>query len=361
MVKSVYIHIPFCKNICNYCDFCKLLYDKKYINSYLDNLEMEINNRYKGELLDTIYIGGGTPTSLDYIELERLLKIVSKFNRSSSLEYSIESNIECLDIDKIKLLKKYGVNRVSLGVQSFNDKLLKDLGRTHNKDMVNGIVNSLRDNGIDNINIDLIYGVNADIDNIKYELGEFFKLDVRHVSCYSLIIEDYTVFSYMKRKYVDEDIEYMMYELIRNSLESNGYKQYEISNYAIDGYKSCHNINYWDNGEYYGFGLGSVSYINNNRISNTKNLSKYLKGIYIDNINYEDEIVRMENEMMLGLRKISGVNIDNFNKKYSKNIYEVFDINKLISDGKIEVVDGNIRIPKDKLYLSNEIMMEFME
>ena len=155
MIKSAYIHIPFCNTICTYCDFCKIYYDKKYINDYLSNLEKEIKSRYKEDILDTIYIGGGTPTSLDVSELERLLKILSIFKKNNNLEYTIESNVESLSLDKIKLIKKYGINRVSLGVQSFNDKILKELNRHHNKDMVFKAVKYLKNNGITNINIDL--------------------------------------------------------------------------------------------------------------------------------------------------------------------------------------------------------------
>ena len=360
MIKSAYIHIPFCNTICNYCDFCKVYYDKKYINSYLNSLKQEIESRYNDELLDTIYIGGGTPTSLDLNELEKLLQILTTFNINKTIEYTIESNIESLTIDKIKLLKRYGINRVSLGVQSFNDKILKELNRHHDKNMVFKVVKNLKDNGITNINIDLIYGVNNDINNIKNEIKEFLKLDIPHISCYSLIIEDNTIFGNNNREYINESIEYEMYEIIRNTLNNNNYNHYEISNYAKDNYQSIHNLTYWNNEYYYGFGLGAVSFIDNNRIQNTKNLTKYLNKEYIYETNYENKKTRMENELILGLRKIEGINISNFNKKYNENIYDIFPIERLIKEQKITIKEDNIFIPENNLYLSNEILLEFI-
>lgn len=360
MVKSVYIHIPFCKTICSYCDFCKIYYDKKYINSYLDYLEKEILSRYKGEVIDTIYIGGGTPSSLDYNELIRLFEIIKIFKVSNNLEYSIESNVECLDEDKISLFKEYGINRVSLGVQSFDDKILKELNRHHTKDDVFKVVSLLKKYDINNINIDLIYGVSDDIYKVNKDIDLFLELDIPHISCYSLIIEDGTNFSNMNRNYIDSDKEYQMYLMIEDKLVKNGYNHYEISNYCRDGYQSNHNINYWKNGYYYGFGLGSVSYIDNYRISNTKSLTKYLKGIFGYENNYEDTFIQMENEMMLGLRLINGVNIDKFYSKYGIDIRDKFDIYDLIDEGKLVIENGYIKISSDYLYLSNDILIRFI-
>lgn len=360
MVSSVYIHIPFCKTICSYCDFCKIYYDKKYISKYLDCLEKEILSRYKGEVINTIYIGGGTPTSLDYEELERLFQIIKIFKTSDNLEYSIESNIECLDEKKILLLKKYGINRVSLGVQSFNDKILKELNRHHTKDQVFDVVSMLKKYDIHNINIDLIYGVTDEVDIIEKDIDSFLELDIPHISCYSLIIEDGTCFGGSNREYIDDDIDMNMYKYICKKLNDMGYCHYEISNYCRDGYESLHNINYWNNGEYYGFGLGAVSYIENNRISNTKSLTKYLDNYYEYEKNFEDKDVRMENEMILGLRMLKGVNIYEFYDKYNEEIIDYFDIDDLIRDKKLIIENGYIRINQDYLYLSNDILIKFI-
>lgn len=357
----IYIHIPFCDCICSYCDFCKILYNNKYINNYLDNLEKEIRNRYKNELIKSIYIGGGTPSSLSYQELERLFNIIKIFKLDSNYEFTIECNVNNLDINKIKLFKDNGVNRVSLGVQSFNKEILTTLNRSHIYKEVYNVINNLKNNNINNINIDLIYGVNDNIDIVKKDVDYFLSLDIPHISCYSLIIEDNTLLKINNYQNIDEDIEYEMYKYIENKLTSNGYIHYEISNYAKEGYQSTHNINYWDNGSYYGFGLGSVSYIDNYRISNTKNISKYNKGIYISNREYEDMNTNMSNDMILGLRKIKGVSISKFYNKYKKDIREVFDIDDLINN-KILIIDNdNMYIDSKYIYLSNQVLIRFIK
>ena len=357
----IYIHIPFCDCICSYCDFCKILYNNKYINNYLDNLEKEIRNRYKNELIKSLYIGGGTPSSLSYQELERLFNIIKIFKLDSNYEFTIECNVNNLDINKIKLFKDNGVNRVSLGVQSFNKEILTILNRSHTYKEVYNVINNLKNNNIKNINIDLIYGVNDNIDIVKKDIDYFLSLDIPHISCYSLIIEDNTLLKINNYQNIDEDIEYEMYKYIENKLTSNGYIHYEISNYAKEGYQSTHNINYWDNGSYYGFGLGSVSYIDNYRISNTKNISKYNKGIYISNREYEDINTNMSNDMILGLRKIKGVSISKFYNKYKKDIREVFDIDDLINN-KILIIDNdNMYIDSKYIYLSNQVLIRFIK
>ena len=310
---GVYLHIPFCKSICTYCDFCKMIYNKNYVVRYLEELQNEIISRYKGELVKTIYIGGGTPSCLDVEELDKLLSILTIFNLDDDYEYTIECNIENIDIDKINLFKSYGINRISFGVESFSKDIGKILGRSHDEDMIFDNI-YLTKKYFDNINIDLIYGVTEDIEIVKSDIDKFLELDIPHISCYSLILEDNTKLVIDKKKYIDSDIEREMYDYIEKILTENGYNHYEISNYAKDNKESIHNKNYWLNGSYYGFGLGAVSYINNYRISNTKNMSKYLDGNYISESNYEDEKMNKENDLILGLRLLEGIEIDKFNK-----------------------------------------------
>ena len=355
----IYIHIPFCSHICSYCDFPKVLYDKKFINNYLDNLEKEINNRYKRESVKTIYIGGGTPTSLETNELERLLKIIKNFNKEKNNEFTIESNIESLNEKKIKLLKEYGINRISLGVQSFNNNNLIDMGRHHKGVDAINMINILK-KSFDNISIDLIYGINNDINIIKKDIKTFLDLDIPHISCYSLIIEDNTIYGINNREYIAEDIEYKMYNYIEDKLKNNDYNHYEVSNYARPGYKSIHNINYWNNGSYYGFGLGAVSYINNYRITNTKNLTKYLKGEYLKDQIYENKEIRISNSLILGLRKVSGINIDKFNKEYNINILNLYNIKDLIKEEKLLINNNRLYINPKYFYLSNDILLNFI-
>lgn len=356
---SIYIHIPFCKNICTYCDFCKMYYNKKYIDNYLEKLKEEIKERYKDEKIKTIFIGGGTPTSLDKDELTKLLEITKIFNTEKEIEFTIESNVESLDEDKLKIMKEYGVNRLSIGIQSFDNNIIKILGRTHTKEEIYEKV-KLAKKYFNNINIDLIYAVTDDIEIIKKDLEEFLKLDIPHISTYSLIIEDKTILKINNYQNIDEDIDYKMYKIIEETLEDNNYIHYEVSNYAKKGFESKHNLVYWNNEEYYGFGLGSTSYINNIRIANTKNLNKYLNRIYLDEEEYEDEEVRIENEIMLGLRKLSGINLDTFKEKYKIDLEEKYNIKSLIKDKYLIKEDNHIKINKEYIYISNEILLKIL-
>ena len=356
----IYIHIPFCSSICSYCDFPKVLYDKKYIRKYLIELRSEIENRYKNEIVKTIYIGGGTPTCLELDDLNMVMDITKIFKKDKDIEFSIESNIESLTIDKIKLLKQYGVNRISLGVQTFQDKTLKELNRHHTALDVYRVVDELKREEFTNISIDYIYGVNSKIEEIKKDIDSFLELDISHISCYSLIIEEGTVFGINNRKYIDEDIEEEMYHYIEKRLASNGYRHYEISNYAKDGYESFHNINYWNNGEYYGFGMGAVSFLDSKRITNTKSLTKYIEGEYILTEEMESLEVQISNTFMLGFRMIKGINIDKFKKRYKRDILEIEPVRKLISEGKLVIDDNQLFIAPKYFYLSNEIILNFL-
>lgn len=356
----IYIHIPFCASICPYCDFPKILYNKKYINNYLDSLEQEINNRYQNELVKTIFIGGGTPSALDKEELERLLKITTKFNKDKNIEFTIEANVENLTPEKIKLLSDYNVNRVSLGVQTFDEITLQTLNRHHNKESVFNTIISLKARGITNISIDLIYGTTPDLDKLKKDIDYFLSLDIPHISCYSLIIEDNTLFKINNREYIDEEVEYEMYKYIEKTLTDNNYIHYEVSNYSKEGYFSIHNLNYWKNGSYYGFGLGAVSYLNNKRISNTRNLTKYLNHNYIDNIIYEDEETRISNTIILSLRTVKGLNLIEFKNTYNKDLEDIYDIADLLKEKKLIIKDNYLSISPKYFYISNEILLRFI-
>lgn len=356
----IYIHIPFCSSICSYCDFPKLLYDKKYIKKYLNALRDEIKLRYHGEEVKTIYIGGGTPTCLDLEELKTLMDITLEFNRVGEIEFSIESNVESLTISKMELLKQYGVNRISLGVQSFCDNTLRELNRHHTKSDVYEVVSNLKRIGFSNISIDYIYGVHFSLEEVKNDIDCFLELDIPHISCYSLIIEEGTVFGIKNRKYINEDIEEEMYRYIENRLIDKNYTHYEISNYAKEGYQSLHNINYWNNGEYYGFGMGAVSFLDSKRITNTKSLTKYIEGEYILTEEMESLEVQISNTFMLGFRMIKGINIDKFKKRYKRDILEIEPVRKLISEGKLVIDDNQLFIAPKYFYLSNEIILNFL-
>ena len=356
---SVYIHIPFCRSICTYCDFCKMLYNEKFVDKYLDSLEKEIKERYLLDKVKTIYIGGGTPSSLTIKELDKLLSIISSISLDNDYEYTIECNIEDINIDKINLFKSYGINRISIGVESFDKTIQNILGRKHDEDTIFENI-YLAKKYFNNINIDLIYGVTKNIEIVKKDLQKFLELDIPHISCYSLILEENTKLYIDNHKYIDEDTDRKMYDYIKNTLTKNGYNHYEISNYAKEGYESIHNKNYWLNGNYYGFGLGAVSYLSNNRISNTKNLNKYLSGKYIDDINYEDITIQKENDLILGLRLTKGIEVNSFNKKYQDNLLEKDIIKKLLKDHSLKYTNGYLKCNEKYLYLLNYILEQII-
>lgn len=351
---SVYIHIPFCTNICSYCDFPKLFKNDKYIEKYLDCLENEIKDNYKNELVSTLYIGGGTPTCLDLDSLKRLFKIVKLFRLKSDSEITIEANSEDLTIEKLCLLKKY-VNRLSIGVQTFNTDALKMFNRSLN---IKNIKNSFK--YFDNINIDLIYAYeNQKLEDLKYDLEEVIKLKPKHISAYSLIIEPNTKLYIDKYKKIDEDVDRKMYEYIKKTLKKNGYNQYEISNFCMNGFESKHNLTYWNNEHYFGFGLGASGYIDNYRYENTRSLTSYLKGVCKNDVHKLDKNETIQNELILGFRKIKGINKKKFKEKYDIDINDI--VKDLLKKNYLNENKNYVYINPKYIYLSNEILINFID
>lgn len=360
-MKSCYIHIPFCKTICTYCDFCKFYYNKKWILKYLEQLQEEIKINYKDEKLRTLYIGGGTPTSLDYDELKYLLDIVKELRLNDNYEYTIEANAETLTLDKIKLFKEYGVNRVSIGVESIVEKNIKFLERHHTKQNVIEVINLLKKEGINNINIDLIYALpKQNIDDLKIDLEFFLSLDIPHISTYSLMVEPHTKLYIDNEQNIDEALDLDMYNYICQMLEDNGYAHYEISNFAKNGFESKHNLTYWNNDEYYGFGIGASGYIDNIRYDNTRSINKYLDGIYCFNEEIIDFNTKVENEFILGFRKLKGINKKDFYNKYQIDIDGLDVIKQLKKEKKLLEDEDNIFINPQYIYTSNQILVEFL-
>lgn len=362
MIKNCYIHIPFCKHICSYCDFCKLLYNDKFIDKYLDALEKEIDEIYKGEVLDTIYIGGGTPSCLKTEDLERLFQILNKLKKSKNTEYTIEGNFDTTTKEKLLLYKKYNINRLSLGVESINKDNLELLERQESKDNIKEKIKLMRELGFDNINLDLIYAIpNETIEILNNDLDFLISLDVEHISTYSLIIEDNTKLKINNIKNIDEDLDYKMYKIIINKLKLNGYNHYEISNFSKIGKESSHNNCYWLNKEYYGFGLGASSYINNKRITNTRSITKYLSNKRINEIEVLSLNDIIEYEVMLNLRLKRGIDLDEFKNKYNKELIEIYDYKNLLLNNLLELNNNHLYIPENNLYVSNEIIVKLIQ
>lgn len=362
MPNNCYIHIPFCSNICSYCDFSKLLYNEELVSKYLKELDKEITSIYQGEELKTIYIGGGTPSALSPEELEILFKILARLNKSKNIEYTIEGNFESTTEEKLLLYKKYGINRLSFGLESINTKNLKLLERNSSKKQVEAVIKKARELGFNNINIDLMYALpNETKEDLQKDLDYLLSLKVEHISTYSLIIEPHTKLSIANIKNIDEDLDCEMYELICSELHKNNYAHYEISNFSKKGYESKHNLCYWNNNTYYGFGLGASSYLNNQRITNTRSITKYLKGLY----QLEKEILKKEDiieyEIILNLRLSCGIDLDRFRKKYSKELKEVYNYQPLLDNDLLIQDDKQLFIPENKWYISNEIILKLLE
>jgi len=331
-----------------------MYYNKELVDKYLNTLEKEAFSIYKNEEIKTIYIGGGTPSSLNKNEFKKLFSITNKIKLSKKYEFTFECNIEDITKDLLVLLKKNKVNRLSIGVESFNKKILNILGRNYDFSVEEKI--NLSKNYFDNINIDLIYGIKGQtIEELNEDLEKFLKFDVNHISIYSLILEDNTMLKINGYEEIDDDLNSKMYHFIRKKLGKNGYIHYEISNFSKKGYESKHNLTYWNNEKYYGFGLGASGYIDNVRYTNTKSINNYLKGNYIFEKEIINEKIDMENEMILGLRKIKGVSKKKFKKKFNKYIDEVFNISKL------EENENYYHISKKKLFISNYILEDFID
>lgn len=360
-VRSVYIHIPFCKSICSYCDFCKFLHEEVYASEYLNELSKEIDKYYDNDKIRTLYIGGGTPSVLSLNNLKKLFEITKKFDTSLLEEFTFEMNIDDITEEKLLLLKTNNVNRISIGIQSFNEINLKYLNRKHTKNEIIKNIN-LAKNYFTNINVDLMFALPIEtFSTLKKDVKEILKLDVPHISTYSLIIEQNTVLSHSKVKPIEEDLDYKMYSYILKELKKNNYNHYEVSNFAKEGYQSKHNLNYWENNEYYGFGLGAHGFISELRYENTRSFNTYLKGNYRFNELVLSKREDMENEVILGLRKLEGINIVDFFNKYKINIQEEFNITPLLKNGLLKIKDNNIYIPEEKIYIMNTILNEILK
>ena len=355
-LKHLYIHVPFCNNICFYCDFVHQVYDKNLVDKWLLYLEKEINNNCFNQY-ETIYIGGGTPSCLDENQLERLLILLNPYT-DKVMEYTIEVNPESLNLNKINLFKKYHINRISMGVQSSDGEILKSLNRKHTyKDVIDGI-NLLKSNGFDNISVDLMYSLpNQTIDILNRTIDDILKLDIQHISLYSLTIEENSVFGKKGVRALDEDIEADMYELIEKRLKENNYIHYEVSNYCLKGYESKHNMSYWNYEDFLGLSLGASGKINNYRYTNTRYFKKYF-----EDIDSKDEEVflnkkdMMFENIMMSLRTIYGLDIEKFNKLYDCDLIKEYS--KGINNPYIEI--KNNRLICTNLELLNNILLDFM-
>lgn len=362
MVEHAYIHIPFCLRKCNYCSFVSGL-SLKNKDSYLDALFYEIKERYKGENLKTLYIGGGTPSLL---ETEDIQKIIDCFSFQKNCEITLEVNPETVFKSKFQKIKQLGINRISLGVQTFDNNILKIIGRNHSQ---NEIVNSLqiiKNCGFDNISIDLIYGLpNQSFEIFRDDIEKTLLLDVPHISTYGLKIEENSYFGKNPPDNLPNDeLQAEMFNCLSKTLKDNKFIHYEISNFAKEGFESKHNCAYWLNKNYYGFGLNASGYERNIRYKNTCNLKKYLN----NSMEKDEEISLniqeiMEDEIFLGLRLRQGINISEINNKFNIDFEKKYSstIKKYIDLHLMKIQNGFCKLTENGFLLSNEIMCEFID
>lgn len=360
-MESVYIHIPFCKSICSYCDFCKLIYNGPWVTQYLNALVAEIRDKYLGEKVKTLYIGGGTPSCLKEKDLKYLMDIIKLFDLTELEEFTFECNLNDINEELLNVLKANGVNRLSIGIESFNEDNLKFMERNHTFLEAQENIKLCRSKGFDNINVDLIYGIPGEsLKDLKKDLELILKLEPEHISTYSLIFEDNTKLSLKKMNPIPEELDASMYEMICDKLDSKNYIHYEVSNFCKKGKMSKHNWHYWSNLEYYGFGLGASGYVHGERYTNTRSLTKYLKGEFVLEAEILSKEDMMYNEVMLGLRKMEGINLKDFFRKYEVNLQEVFDLKEVLREEEL-LVDGEyLYVNPLYIYVMNEILIKIL-
>lgn len=376
-MRGMYIHIPFCHQICFYCDFNKVFFKNQPVDEYIESIGNElaimVKDGHSFEGLETVFLGGGTPTSLSEKQLDRLLEIIHQYVDVKKLrEFSTEANPDELTRGKLSVLKNGGVGRLSIGVQSFDEQLLKRIGRTHGADTPTKVIRDAREIGFENISIDLIYGLpEQSMQQWEDTLDKALALDLPHYSGYSLIVEPKTVFYNLMNKgklpLPGEDIEAEMFSMLIDRMAKAGRQQYEISNFAVPGNESIHNLIYWDNDEYAGIGAGAHGYLKGNRYANYGPLRKYMDSMEnglrpVVETHEVTDTEEMEEEMFLGLRKLEGVSLHSFKLKFGKSLTEVYGdvLEELSLKGLISESEGSIKLTRKGVFRGNEVFQQFL-
>lgn len=375
-MTAIYIHIPFCEHICYYCDFNKVFLEGQPVDEYVDLLikEMEmVTAKHTMEPVETVFVGGGTPTTLTEAQLAKLCSAIQHlFPIAEDAEFSFEANPGDLSLSKLQVMKDHGVNRLSMGVQSFNNDLLKKIGRIHTVDDVYQSVNNAKQVGFENVSIDLIFSLPGQTEaDFEDTLTKALDLDLPHYSAYSLIIEPKTIFYNLMQKgkllLPGEDAEANMYEKLMTTMEQHGRKQYEISNFAKPGFESRHNIVYWSNEHYFGFGAGAHGYVGETRYANYGPLKKYMQPLEKNELPtfQQKELTlkeKMEEEMFLGLRKVAGVDKAHFEAKFGQALDTTFAraIDKTVEKGWLESTSESVRLTRRGRFLGNNVFQEFL-
>ena len=356
---SLYIHIPFCKQKCLYCDFPSYAGKESLMDQYIDSLNKEIINKGKNYLIKSIFIGGGTPSYLDEKNLESLLKAINQLKFKEDIEFTVECNPGTLNEEKLLIMKNNNVNRLSMGLQSTNNSLLKEIGRIHTFEQFKNNYDEARKIGFDNINIDLMFGLpNQSVEEWKRTLEDAVSLNPDHISAYCLIIEEGTCFYKLydddKLNLPNEDEERSMYLLAKEVLKEYGYHQYEISNYSKDSKECYHNKVYWKCNEYLGLGVSASSFVDEKRFKNIDDIKMYIEKInknedVREEIHVNDIKDDMEEFMFMGLRMMEGIKVKEFKERFGRDVFEIYD-----SAIKNNMKKGLLLFDSEKLYLSSK-------
>lgn len=369
---SIYIHIPFCISKCNYCDFnsfsnCDELIDK-YIEKLIEDIQLSKYFSDENNICKTIYIGGGTPSYINEKYIKQILETIkNKYNIDKDVEITIECNPSSINEDKLKTYFDIGINRISIGLQSTNNSILKIIGRKHTFEMFLEKYNLVRKIGFNNINVDLMIGLPTQtLIDIKNDLEKVISLKPTHISSYSLIIYENTKIYddiYINKYSIPSDEEERsMYYLLQDNLKEAGYNQYEISNFSKPGYESKHNTMCWKQKEYIGFGAGAHSFIQNKRMYFEENINKYInsKKMIIEEILSKKDL--MKEYMIIGFRMLDGINKKEFEIKFKEKVDEVFEeeIKKLSNLELISVTNNNIKLTKKGIDFANIVWEEFI-
>lgn len=373
---ALYVHIPFCKHKCHYCDFNTYEVEGQPVNAYLEALEMEMKRTVEATpppALESIFIGGGTPTILDAQQMERLLASLQTYfpRRQSGYEFTMEANPGTVDKHKLEVMKEGGVNRISFGAQTFDDGLLKKIGRIHDRDQVYQSIHNAKSVGFENLSIDLMFGLPGQtVDHMRESLERALELDLQHYSLYSLKIEEHTLFHTLYERgelmLPAEEEEAEMYEMIMDRLSRAGYVHYEISNFAKPGFESRHNQKYWLNHSYYGLGAGAHGYVRGVRHVNVKGIKDYVRmsqtSLPVKESTFVSEEEAMEDFMMVGLRLLRGVRQKDFRAQFHRDMESVFGepLTKLLANGLLERTGDGYKLTEKGLWLGNEVFGEFL-
>lgn len=371
---GLYVHIPFCNQVCPYCDFTKMVAGRDLKKSYIDALCKEMSiKKLNNYTFDTLYIGGGTPSSLSLDLLDQFFSTLNTYVPLEKLkEISFEMNPEDVNLEILLLLKKYHVSRISLGIQSLNPKIQNVIKRFCTKDRLQEIVNLLHQTGFNNYSFDLMYGFsNETVEDVKNDVLDLISYHPTHISTYALILEEHTILYHKTvtdnlNFEASDDLEAKMYETITSLLEANGYHNYELSNFAIDGYKSLHNLIYWNDESYYTLGAGATSLIDDVRYKTTTSITGYIDGILNQNkVKYTSEALndeeKLEEYIITNLRKAEGINKEKFIIKFHNDIHNVLpNIELLLKQGILDENNEFIWIKKEYRYVSNAVMAKIL-